>query len=80
MDFGDFLFGNSEFPASSSQQAEDDVFALSEQDRNRYKNLFDSIVLFQLIMLLSRIQIMMDICHEKRWQIMFPKITCLWTL
>ena len=45
MDFNDFLFGDSEFAASSSQQPQDDVFVLSEQDRNRYKNLFESMVL-----------------------------------
>ena len=45
MDFNDFQFGDSEFAAPSSQQPQDDVFVLSEQDRNRYKNLFESMVL-----------------------------------
>lgn len=44
MDFNDLLFGDSEFAASSQQQPQDDVFVLSEQDRNRYKNLFESMV------------------------------------
>lgn len=44
MDINDFLFGDSEFAASSSQQPQDDVFVLSEQDRDRYKNLFESMV------------------------------------
>ena len=80
MDFNDLLFGDSEFAASSPQQPQDDVFALSEQDRNRYKNLFDSLVEFHSIMLLSRIRIKTDICRETRWQIMFPKTACLRTV
>ena len=44
---GDNLLGGSEFAIASPEQSPDNVFTLNQQDREYYKSLFDSIVVWQ---------------------------------